>query len=109
MHGLQALVAKHAGSSDLEIQSRSCEYGRLFQFDSIRPQLLEPMPALDEATYMARFSAPAVVASGPALTVVRACARTPRRPLRSAHLVTLLPSAAVWCIWSFIKGQIWET
>ena len=79
MHGPQALVAKHAGSSDLEIQSRSCEYGRLFQFDSIRPQLLEPMPALDEATYMARFSAPAVVASGPALTVVRACARTHAR------------------------------
>ena len=75
VHGLQTLVAKHAGSSDLEIQSRSCEYGRLFRFDSIRPQLLEPMPALDEATYMARFSAPAVVASGPALTVVRACAR----------------------------------
>lgn len=67
----QALVGRHARSSDLEIQSRSCEYGKLFRFDGIRPQLLEPMPALDEANYMARFNAPAVIAAGPTLTVVR--------------------------------------
>lgn len=71
---VQRIVAQHAGSRDLEIQSRSCEFGRLFRFDALRPQLLEPMPALDEATYMARFNAPAVVATGPTLTgVSRSC------------------------------------
>ena len=32
---------------------------------------MEAMPPLDEATYMARFNAPAVVASGPSLSMVR--------------------------------------
>lgn len=36
---------------------------------------MEAMPALDEATYMARFNAPAVVASGPSLTMVGAHAK----------------------------------
>jgi len=61
----------HTKSSNLEIQSRACEYGQLFRFSAIKGQLLEAMPALDEATYMARFNAPALVASGPSLTTVR--------------------------------------
>lgn len=61
----------HRKNANLEIQTRACEYGSLFRFNAIRSQLLEAMPPLDEATYMARFNAPAVVASGPSLTMVR--------------------------------------
>ena len=67
---MQKLVAKHRKNANLEIQTRACEYGTLFRFDGIRGQLMEAMPPLDEATYMARFNAPAVVASGPSLTIV---------------------------------------
>jgi hypothetical protein len=67
---LQGLLEMHTKSSNLEIQSRACEYGQLFRFSAIKGQLLEAMPALDEATYMARFNAPAIVASGPSLTTV---------------------------------------
>lgn len=81
LHLSQGLVEKHSRSADLEIQARSCEYGCLFRFETIRPQLLEPMPALDEATYMARFNAPAVVAAGPTLTVVRLHERALSSPL----------------------------
>ncbi|KAK9838207.1 hypothetical protein WJX84_012119, partial [Apatococcus fuscideae] len=48
---IQAVLEKQKGSVQLEVQTRSCEYGRIFKYDAIRPQLLEHMPALDEATY----------------------------------------------------------
>lgn len=44
-------MKKQVGSVQLEVQARSCEYGRIFKYETIRPQLLEHMPALDEATY----------------------------------------------------------
>lgn len=47
----QGVLEKQKGSVQLEVQTRSCEYGRIFKYDAIRPQLLEHMPALDEATY----------------------------------------------------------
>lgn len=67
---LQRVVDGQRRNSNLEIQTRACEYGSLFRFGAIRGQLMEAMPPLDEATYMARFNAPAVVASGPSLTMV---------------------------------------
>ena len=48
---MQAILQKQVGSVQLEVQARSCEYGRIFKYETIRPQLLEHMPALDEATY----------------------------------------------------------
>jgi hypothetical protein len=50
---VQALVGKYSSSSQLEVQQRSCEYGRTFLHNAIRPQLFEHMPALDESTYAA--------------------------------------------------------
>lgn len=45
------VIKRHTGSSLLEVQQRACEYAKIFGFEHIRPQLLEPMPALDEAEY----------------------------------------------------------
>ena len=68
---MQGLIARQTSNPHLEIQSRSCEYQALFRFSTIRDQLMEAMPALDEKTYNARFSAPAIVATGPSLQGVR--------------------------------------
>jgi AP-1 complex subunit gamma-1 len=54
---VRAAVAAHAGSARLEVQSRSVEYSRLFEFDAIRPQVLEHMPAMEEAAYDAALDA----------------------------------------------------
>ncbi len=35
---IKAVIAQHASSIQLEVQSRSFEYTRLFNFDAIRPQ-----------------------------------------------------------------------
>ena len=35
----------------LESQARAVEYGQMFQYDELRPQLLEHMPPLDAAAY----------------------------------------------------------
>lgn len=48
---LKALVEGYSRSSQLEVQARSVEYSRLFRFEEIRLQLLERMPALDDAMY----------------------------------------------------------
>lgn len=71
MSYMQRVLEGHRKNANLEIQTRACEYGSLFSFNNIRGQLMEAMPPLDEKTYMARFNAPAIVASGPSLTVVR--------------------------------------
>ncbi|GLI68027.1 hypothetical protein VaNZ11_012350 [Volvox africanus] len=49
---LKTLIARFTTSAQLEGQTRSCEYGKIFGHERIRPQLLERMPALDEAEYL---------------------------------------------------------
>lgn len=46
-----AIIERYQHSVQLEVQQRSCEYGRIFKHDAIRSQLLERMPALDESDY----------------------------------------------------------
>jgi AP-1 complex subunit gamma-1 len=48
---LRQLVARYQGSVALEVQQRSCEFGRIFAHEPIRPALLERMPAPDESEY----------------------------------------------------------
>lgn len=36
---VKTLISQHATSIQLEVQSRSCEYTRLFSYDTIRPQV----------------------------------------------------------------------
>lgn len=36
---IRSVIAQHASSIQLEVQSRSCEYVRLFNYDTIRPQV----------------------------------------------------------------------
>ena len=70
---MQALVVKHKAAVRLEEQARACEYDALFAFDSLRPQLLEHMPVLDESRY-ARNIAPAAevdMSAEPAAAQVR--------------------------------------
>ena len=47
----QELVGSYTANEVLELQGRACEYGRTFRHETIRSQLFEHMPALDEATY----------------------------------------------------------
>lgn len=47
----QAIIARDRTSVALEVQARACEYGHLFGYSQLRTQLLEHMPALDEAHY----------------------------------------------------------
>ncbi|GLC40655.1 hypothetical protein PLESTB_000036100 [Pleodorina starrii] len=49
---LRATIGRFTTSAQLEVQTRSCEYGKVFGHERIRPQLLERMPALDEAEYL---------------------------------------------------------
>ncbi len=49
---LKALIAKYKASSALEVQQRSCEYARIFVHEALRPQLLERMPAMEDAEDM---------------------------------------------------------
>jgi AP-1 complex subunit gamma-1 len=48
---IQALIERYRGSAALEVQARSCEYARILADAALRPELLERMPALDEAEY----------------------------------------------------------
>jgi AP-1 complex subunit gamma-1 len=48
---ISAIIARYKGATSLEVQARSCEYGRLFGHEALRPQLLERMPALEESEY----------------------------------------------------------
>lgn len=54
---VQAIIESRTTSQELEVQSRSVEYSRLFSFAEIRPKVLEPMPALEEAAYDAALDA----------------------------------------------------
>ncbi|GIL79860.1 hypothetical protein Vretimale_12443 [Volvox reticuliferus] len=49
---LKTLIARFTTSAQLEGQTRSCEYGKIFGHERIRPQLLERMPGLDEVEYL---------------------------------------------------------
>ncbi|KAG2501574.1 hypothetical protein HYH03_000079 [Edaphochlamys debaryana] len=49
---LRSLLGRFTHSGQLEAQTRACEYGKVFQHERIRGQLLERMPALDEAEYL---------------------------------------------------------
>ncbi|EFJ49536.1 hypothetical protein VOLCADRAFT_101862 [Volvox carteri f. nagariensis] len=56
---LKTLIARFTTCTQLDVQTRrvgpgswSCEYGKVFSHERIRPQLLERMPALDEAEYL---------------------------------------------------------
>ncbi|GAX74370.1 hypothetical protein CEUSTIGMA_g1819.t1, partial [Chlamydomonas eustigma] len=48
---LKGIVEKFWSSIQLETQSRSAEFSRIFHFEAIRPQLMDRMPALDEADH----------------------------------------------------------
>uniref|UniRef100_A0A7S0S2A3 AP-1 complex subunit gamma n=2 Tax=Chlamydomonas leiostraca TaxID=1034604 RepID=A0A7S0S2A3_9CHLO len=65
---LQALLARFNRSAALEVQSRSSEYTRMFKLaPPMRAQLLERMPALDEAEYLRNMGAevrPSVPSTG---------------------------------------------
>jgi AP-1 complex subunit gamma-1 len=59
---LTALVDRQRSSVLLEVQSRSCEYARLLaSHNTITPQLLERMPALDESEYSSNLASGAVI------------------------------------------------
>lgn len=44
-------IAQHASSVQLEVQSRSFEFTRLFNHESIRPQVMEHIPALEQSVH----------------------------------------------------------
>lgn len=48
---IQGILDQHSNSTALEEQTRSVEYGRLFDHGQIRGQVLEHVPALEEAAY----------------------------------------------------------
>ena len=50
----EALIAEFKRYVDLEVQSRACEYAKIFQHQGIVPQLLERMPPLDAAAWAAK-------------------------------------------------------
>ena len=70
---LQALMAKHKAAVRLEEQARACEYDALFAFDSLRPQLLEHMPVLDESRYARTFAPAAAVDMSAEPAAVQVC------------------------------------
>eukprot|EP00877_Chromochloris_zofingiensis_P004784 jgi/Chrzof1/14306/Cz08g32120.t1 len=59
-----AIIERYQHSVQLEVQQRSCEYGRIFKHDAIRSQLLERMPALDESDYYGTNLADSTAAAG---------------------------------------------
>ncbi|KAK9830950.1 hypothetical protein WJX81_001389 [Elliptochloris bilobata] len=70
---IQAVLARHARSPQVEAQARAVEYGQLFGYDALRPALLERMPPLDEAAYArALGTAAAIQAAGAPLAAVSA-------------------------------------
>ena len=50
----------------LESQARAVEYGQMFQYDQLRPQLLEHMPPLDAAAYARSAAAAGKLDAAPA-------------------------------------------
>lgn len=66
---LQALLAQHRCSAQLESQARAVEYGQIFQYGELRTQLLEHMPPLDAAAYARTVAASGTLNSVPAALV----------------------------------------
>ena len=48
---IKALIDQQTTSLQLEVQSRSVEFSRLFNFEAIRPQVMEHIPPLEESAY----------------------------------------------------------
>ncbi|GFR48866.1 hypothetical protein Agub_g10715 [Astrephomene gubernaculifera] len=61
---LRALIGRFTTSTQLEVQTRSTEYGKVFSHERIRAQLLERMPALDEAEYLRANNPEGAAAAG---------------------------------------------
>ena len=54
----------------LESQARSVEYGQMFRYDALRPQLLEHMPPLDAVAYARSAAAAGKLDQAPAELVL---------------------------------------
>ena len=63
---MQGIIAHHRKDSVLEAQARAVEYGQMFQYDQLRPQLLEHMPPLDAAAYARSAAAAGKLDAAPA-------------------------------------------
>lgn len=63
---MQDTLAHHRKDSLLEAQARAVEYGQMFQYDQLRPQLLEHMPPLDAAAYARSAAAAGKLDAAPA-------------------------------------------
>ena len=69
---------------------------------------MEAMPPLDEATYMARFNAPAVVASGPSLTMVPFSFMTGLFETCSVLITRFRVYSSVNIVLSVLRGQAFD-
>jgi len=85
---IRDIISHFKSSIHVELQQRSCEYLQMFQWEQIRPQVLERMPA---------FEGRNISESGPALASAPATALTPVvRPANNAAddpFDLLLPSS----------------
>ena len=66
---MQAVIAEHRKDTLLEAQARAVEYGQMFQYEQLRPQLLEHMPPLDAAAYARSAAAAGKLDAAPAALV----------------------------------------
>eukprot|EP01025_Chloroclados_australasicus_P058430 TRINITY_DN7336_c0_g1_i4.p1 TRINITY_DN7336_c0_g1~~TRINITY_DN7336_c0_g1_i4.p1 ORF type:complete len:858 (+),score=123.95 TRINITY_DN7336_c0_g1_i4:87-2660(+) len=58
---IKSMIQEYQTNIDLEIQTRSCEYGQMFSLgDSVIASLMERMPALNESKYTQNLSNPNV-------------------------------------------------
>ena len=48
---IHVLLDKHSNSVELEIQTRSVEYGKLFDHSSLKGEILKHIPAIEETAY----------------------------------------------------------
>ena len=67
----QAVIGEHRKDTLLEAQARAVEYAQMFQYDTLRPQLLEHMPPLDAAAYARSAAAAGKLDAAPAELVGR--------------------------------------
>ena len=67
---MQGLIGQRRKDAVLESQARSVEYGQMFQYDALRPQLLEHMPPLDAAAYARSAAAAGKLDQAPAELVL---------------------------------------
>ena len=54
---IQRLLARHANAVELETQTRSVEYGKLFEYSAIKGEVLQHIPAVEETAYDASLEA----------------------------------------------------